>query len=167
MRHMMRKPVEMKVRDYFVQYFELNNYLKRFPPFNGLSQMLPQDKVLEHAEFAIPNSWQKQMVLHRFNATSCMLDQFMDFCECLEVRKSLYNTTHKKSQKAKTQKSSNGDSTQKTTNQNNSRKKQIYYCCYHSNNKTHPTVKCKVLSRNICLVITNTIKHTAVDNLKR
>ena len=73
----------MKVQDYFAQYLELNSYLKCFPPCYGATQMLPMDEILEHAEFAIPNSWQKQMVLHGFNATSCTLDQFMDFCERL------------------------------------------------------------------------------------
>ena len=47
MGRLLQKPVEMKVRDYFAQYLELNSYLKRFPPFNSATQMLPTNKVLE------------------------------------------------------------------------------------------------------------------------
>ena len=66
----------MKICQYFARFLELNSYLKRFPPFIGEKNMLPDDEVLEHAEFLIPNLWQQQMVLHNFNAASCMLDLF-------------------------------------------------------------------------------------------
>ena len=143
MRRVIRKPVDMKIHQYFARFLELNSYLKRFPPFIGDKNMLPNDEILEHAEFSIPNSWQQQMVLHNFNAASCTLDQFTDFCERLEVSESLYNSTHKKSQKAKTQKSNSGDSTEKTSKKHSGKRK--YYCLYHGDNTTHTTDDCKVL----------------------
>ena len=57
MRRILRKPQGMKIRDYFARYVQLNEYLQEFPPFKS-GQQLPNDEVLEHAEFAIPNSWQ-------------------------------------------------------------------------------------------------------------
>ena len=56
MRRIVRKPKEMKIRQYVARFSELNSYLESFPPY-GENQCLPQDEVLEHLEFAIPNSW--------------------------------------------------------------------------------------------------------------
>lgn len=58
----------MKIQDYFGCYLELNNYLEMYPQFNGANQKMLMDKILEHAEFAIPNLWQQQFVLQGFNA---------------------------------------------------------------------------------------------------
>ena len=59
MRRIMRNPRDMKTRDYCARYAEINKYLEEFPPFEGKQQVLPEDEILEHLEFVIPNSWQK------------------------------------------------------------------------------------------------------------
>ena len=149
MRRILRKPQGMKIRDYFARYIELNEYLPHFPPFDK-DQELPDDEILEHAEFAIPNSWQKQMVMHGFNTISRTMDDFIEFCERLELSENLYDTTHLKSQKTSTQtgsgttpKGGNGKSTGKQSGKN--RKSTKYYCLYHGENSTHNTDQCKVL----------------------
>ena len=150
MRRILRKPQGMKIRDYFAQYVQLNEYLQEFPPFLP-NQHLPDDEVLEHAEFAIPNSWQKQMVMHGFNTIARTMDDFIEFCERLELSESIYDKTHLKSQKATTQtgsggttpKGGNDKSTGKQSGKN--RKATNYYCLYHGDNSTHNTDQCKVL----------------------
>ena len=94
MRRMLRKPQGMKIRDYFGRYIELNNYLKMFPPPPPTKKM-PMDEILEHAEFAIPSSWQRQFVLQGFNAVTCPMEEFIEFCERLELSESIYDNTHK------------------------------------------------------------------------
>ena len=149
MRRVLRKPQGMKIRDYFGRYIELNEYLKEFPPFQ-VDQQLPNDEVLEHAEFAIPNSWQKQMVLHGFNTISRTMDKFIQFCKRLEISESIYNATHKKGLKTNTQTGTDGASPKgrsgKTNSQQSGKKRKAeYYCLYHGENSTHNTDQCKVL----------------------
>ena len=149
MRRVLRKPQGMKIRDYFGRYIELNEYLKEFPPFQA-DQQLPNDEVLEHAEFAIPNSWQKQMVLHGFNTISRTMDEFIQFCERLEISESIYDATHKKGLKTNTQTGTDGASPKgrsgKTNSQQSGKKRKAeYYCLYHGENSTHNTDQCKVL----------------------
>ena len=65
MRRIMRKPKDMRTRDYCARYAELNKYLEDFPPFRGKAQVLPEDEILEHLEFSIPNSWQRSKWFYR------------------------------------------------------------------------------------------------------
>ena len=137
MRRVLQKPQGMKIREYFGRYLELNEYLKEFPPFNGASQKLPSDKVMEHAEFAIPNSWQRQMVLHGFNTISRTINKFIEFCKRLELSESIFDSTHKKSQKTSTQTSTNGtipngrDGKSNGKNSGQKQKATNYFCLYH------------------------------------
>ena len=48
MRRIMRKPRDMKTRDYCARYAEINKYLEEFPLFKGKQQVLPEDEILEH-----------------------------------------------------------------------------------------------------------------------
>ena len=88
MRRVLRKPKDMTMKAYYARFQELNRYLERFPPF-AARQKLPNDEVLEHMEFAIPNSWQKQMILQGFNAVEKTNDEFIEFCERIETAESI------------------------------------------------------------------------------
>ena len=107
--------------------------------------------MLEHAEFAIPNSWQQQMVLHRFNTILQTINEFIEFCERLEVSESIFDSAHRKSQKTNTQTSTNGTIPQGRDGKPNGRtsgykrKATNYFCLYHKENATHNTDQCKVL----------------------
>ena len=94
MRHILCKPKEVSTRVYCARFAELNKYLESFPPYKGSTQCLPPDEVLEHLEFAIPNSWQNQMVLQGFNTLEHTPEEFVDFCERLEVSKEIYDSIH-------------------------------------------------------------------------
>ena len=61
MRRQMRKPREMKARDFVARLQEINNYLAQFPPF-GVDQTLPEDEVLDILESAAPIAWQREFV---------------------------------------------------------------------------------------------------------
>ena len=59
----------MKMKEYFHRYNELNDYLSYFNE-NGVANMLPEDEVKDHLEFAIPSKWRQQMTLQGFDPTT-------------------------------------------------------------------------------------------------
>ena len=81
-RHMHRvvqKPPSMNIWEYYVQCQELNHYLDCFHPFGNWGLMLSTDKVMEHLEFVILHSWQKQMILQGFNTVEQNMDEFLEY----------------------------------------------------------------------------------------
>ena len=128
---------------YCARFAELNKYLESFPPYAGATQCLPQDEVLEHLEFAIPNSWQKQMVMQGFVTMEHSIQDFLEFCECMEFGEEVYDSSHT-SQRATTRTGDKeADSKQRAGNSSSKRKSK--YCLYHGHNSTHTTDECKVL----------------------
>jgi len=152
MRRILRKPKDMKVREYFARYHEMNDYLPQFAPF-GVNQKLSEDELKEHAEFSIPVAWHKQMILHGFNPVDHTLIDFIEFCERLEFAEDISESTHKQAgQRA------NGGQTDRTYrkgSQENANKRQRryydtprdgkYYCDYHKKQNSHTTDQCKVI----------------------
>ena len=65
----------------------------QFPPF-GPNQVLPDDKVKEHAEFAIPQTWEKQMILQGFSVVEKTMEEFIEFCKRLEMSEDILDSTH-------------------------------------------------------------------------
>ena len=65
--------------------------------------MLPADEVMEHMEFAIPHSWQKQMILQGFNTIEHNMDEFLEFCKRLKTAENIFDFMHKKTQKGKSE----------------------------------------------------------------
>ena len=144
MRRIVRKPKEMRIRMYCARYAELNKYLESFPPYNGESQCLPPDEVLEHLEFAIPNSWQKQMVMQGFNTLEHTIEEFIEFCERMEFGEEAYDSTHT-SQKANTKSGAKETGSKQSAGTSPKKRKFDKYCLYHGHNSTHVTDECKVL----------------------
>ena len=97
MRRFMRKPRSMTIRDFMTRITEVNTYLTKFPPFQA-EQMLPQDEIMDIAEFAIPARWQKLMILHGFDPINSTPSEFIEFCERLEYAECtmLSSALHKK-----------------------------------------------------------------------
>ena len=83
MRRFMRKPRMMSIRDFITRLVEINTYLAKFPPF-AENQQLPNDEIMDIAEFAVPVRWQKIMVVHGFNPIDSTTVEFIEFCERLE-----------------------------------------------------------------------------------
>ena len=147
MRRIMRKPKDMKTRDYCARYSEINKYLESFPPFKGKNQVIPNDEILEHLEFAIPNSWQKQMVLQGFNTLERTMEDFIEFCERLEFSESIYDSSHSHTgQKARAKSGDEKSDSKVSAEKGHSKKRKTqFYCLYHGENTTHDTNDCKVL----------------------
>ena len=146
MRRILRKPKNMKIRDYCARYSEINKYLEAFPPFKGRDQMISDEEVLEHLEFAVPNSWQKQMVLQGFNTLERSVDDFIEFCERLEFSEQVYDSSHNSGQKARVKIDENNSGLKPSADKNHSKKrKKAFYCLYHGENQTHDTNDCKLL----------------------
>ena len=88
LRRFVRKPVQLKAREFLACLLEMNEDLQNFPPY-ALSQTLEEDEMLEIAEFALPVKWQKKMVEHDFDCSSKTIDQVIDFAERQETIESL------------------------------------------------------------------------------
>jgi hypothetical protein len=58
----MRKPMDMKIRDYVDCLLEINRYLKYFPT-NTVERttVLPNDEIMDILTYGIPNTWQKKI----------------------------------------------------------------------------------------------------------
>jgi hypothetical protein len=82
MRRKMRKPHDMRIRQ-FVNHLHRINYeeLPQLPPF-GPNQPLSQDELLDIVLFGIPKSWIKEMDRQDFDPfKQTTLTQVVDFCE--------------------------------------------------------------------------------------
>jgi len=88
MRRQMRKPREMRVRDFVARVQEMNNYLKYFPPFEDV-QILPEDEILDILESAVPNTWQKEFVRSGFDPIEHDVREFIERSERVELTESL------------------------------------------------------------------------------
>ena len=148
MRRYLRKPAGMTTREFNARLQELNAYLDEFPPFGGNAQRLADDDLSEVLEFAIPNSWQRTMVLQGFNASERSTTDIVEFCERLEFTETLsgdinpgkiFQADSKSSKK-------HGKSQGKTSDEAtiNKKRKTHKYCPLHDTNG-HDISECKVL----------------------
>jgi len=76
MHHKLYKPFKVPVWDFMTQLMEINQILNNFSPF-AADQALPKDEILDIAEFAMPATWQKTMVLQGFDPTSHMMNKLL------------------------------------------------------------------------------------------
>lgn len=88
MRRQMRKPRDMRVRDFVARVQELNNYLTQFPPF-ATNQSLPEDEILDILESAVPNAWQREFVRSGFDPIEHDIREFVERCERVELTETL------------------------------------------------------------------------------
>lgn len=139
MRRFLRKRAGNTTREYVARLTELNDYIERFPPLEeggDPPRKLENDEILDLLEFGIPNSWQRQMMLHDFDPLSHTMKEFVSFCERLEM-------VEKHEGKNRNQTDDEGSSTEKKSN-NNKRRRGGGTCRLHGEN-THDTHDCKTL----------------------
>ena len=135
MRRDMRKPKDMKVRNYYQNLIRMNNEeLPNLPPYNN-NQRLSQDELADIILFGTPKSWQNEMDRQGFDPMERQLYQVVDFMENIE---SVEDVTEKP-------KSNNKDQKKKSSS-SNSKKKPTHFCSEHGPNFTHDTKDCKVLA---------------------
>ena len=84
MRRFMRKPSNMKIREFVARVNELNDYLKQFPP-KSENQELQPDELKDIFEFAIPNKWHNQAIVQGKDIMSMTNDKFIKFCKRMEL----------------------------------------------------------------------------------
>jgi hypothetical protein len=155
MRRYMRKPRNMTTREFAARVNELNEYLKQFPPYDD-DQELAEEEILDILEFAVPNTWQKNMVLQGFDPLMHTSSDFVAFCERHEFTEgNLDNSNDKKEAKPKTSlKSSYNDeksrakSSAEAKSKTNKRKTTEKWCDLHQTHG-HDTHECKVVQSQI------------------
>ena len=138
MRRYLRKPQDMPVREFMNRLTEINEYLPQFPPFEE-NHKLSVEEIMEIAEYATPNQWQKAMVLHGFDPSEHTPAEFVEFCERLEFAE--VDTYAKLDNKNNFKKN---DGMLKTSNQKRKIDYSEKYCEYHGV-KGHSTGECKVV----------------------
>ena len=144
MRRVCRKPRDTSMKDYIARYNELNGYLAMFND-NGDANKIADDEVMEHMEFAIPHSWQKQMILQGFNVIDSTIDEFIEFCERLEMTDDTPDKNNDAKKQSKKRKDSDGTSTKKSKPQG----KNKFLCELCGWNPTHNTSDCRTIKKKI------------------
>ena len=144
MRRHLRKPRDMKTREFAARISELNQYLKEFPPFED-NQELDEDEIIDIVEHAIPHSWQDNIVLQGYDPDESTLADLVDFCERHEFIEASRNNN------AKSKGNTSGDSDKKPAARNTNSKpwnKNGKYCALHQT-YGHSTDECKVVKAQI------------------
>ena len=91
----------------------MNNFLRKFPLPNGkVAMVLSKDEILDLLKFGVPNSWQKQFLMHQFDLQAHKVVEFIKFCERIEATEDA--TDGRKNDKAQdTSKNKKADKKQK------------------------------------------------------
>ena len=135
-RHL-RKPIDMKLRDYVERVQTLNNYLKEFPPF-ALNQAIPDDALVEICYHGLPRSWKDFLLLQGFDEQEGSLAQLTDMSERIETMESMSMDTKKAAGSTKRER------TQDKAERPNKRSKTSHFCEYHGPNYSHDTQDCTI-----------------------
>ncbi len=144
LRRKCRKPVDMKVKEFFIHLFRINSEeLPFMPPAFSANQALSEDELIDILLYAFPSSWQTEMQRQGFDpyAMGSTPTQVVNFCERFEAAEELENKGNKVS--SKNGKKTSGNKSQKTSSNNNG----SYYCMHHGQNNTHNTDQCMVLKK--------------------
>jgi hypothetical protein len=140
MRREMRKPADMKIRQYLVHLNRMNNEeVPNLPPF-GANQSLSDDELVDILLYAVPKSWIKDMDKQGFDPVTKSPEQVTDFLEQLETaedfdpdkQKQVNNNNNNNKNKGKMQKQGS----------NNNAKNGDKYCMLHGKGN-HSTDECR------------------------
>ena len=143
MRRFLRKPREMKIREFMNRVVEINEYLPMFPPYEEDSK-LSNEEIMDIAEYATPAQWQKTMVMHGFDPITHTPTEFVEFCERLEYAEPEYTKQEKEVKTRTDSKNSNGRTSGAKTFEKGKRTRDELYCEYHGV-YGHDTGNCKVM----------------------
>ena len=133
MRRDMRKPVDMKIRNYYQNLIRLNDEeLPNLPPFS-VDNKLSEDELLDILLFGTPRSWQNEMERQNFDPIVAGIHGAVDFMEGIEASEPPPEVAKPKAKGSANKKKKNDD------------KKPPYYCEQHGANYTHDTKDCRFL----------------------
>jgi hypothetical protein len=136
-RRYMRKPREVAMRELAARVAEMNEYLSQFPPFD-IDQRLTNEEIVDILEFAVPNSWQKRMVLQGFDPLIHTVSEFVSFCERHEFTEGALDNSKEKGAKWRA----------KYVEAKTKRKTTKKFCDLHQQ-FGHTTSECKVVQGHI------------------
>ena len=129
----MRKPVDMKVRNYYQNLICVNNEeLPNLPPFK-LDNKLSEDELLDIILFGTPPSWQNEMERQNFDPIEAGIHGTVDFMEGVEASEPSSEVSKPKAKTSPNKKKKADD------------KKPPHYCEQHGANYTHDTKDCRFL----------------------
>jgi hypothetical protein len=148
LRRLCRKPQDMPIKQYYARYKEINDYLALFNE-QGVANKLDDDEIKEHLNFSIPNRWQKEMIMHGFEPIEGSIDEFLEFCERLEVTEGIYNDVHKKPAGMPDLGSSPSSRKRVSQSSNVTNNAREFFCMYHGENSSHDTDQCKVIKPQV------------------
>ena len=133
MRRDMRKPVDMKIRNYYQNLIRMNDEeLPNLPPFE-LGNKLSEDELLDIILFGTPRSWQNEMERQNFDPIEAGIHGTVDFMEGIEASEPSSEVSKPKAKTSPNKKKKADD------------KKPPHYCEQHGANYTHDTKDCRFL----------------------
>ena len=148
MRRQLRKPHDLSIREWVARVVELNDQIPNYPhpEGEGPSEKLDDDELMDILEFGVPNSWQKQMILHDFDPVQKSTTEFIQFCERIEKTedKPMGSKSSEKSTKKRglNYVSRSGGQTKRGSSPESKGSK---YCMLHGTNNNHSTEECRTL----------------------
>ena len=147
MRRFLRKPQDIKIKNYVERVVELNELLTEFPDPSATlaAAKLPDDELLDLLEFGVPRDWQDQMLLHGFDPVDSTPEQFVHFCERIEATE----VNPKKETKSANGKDPNGQRSNWKRARSNEDKPNSYNCMMHGWNATHNTEQCNTMKQTV------------------
>ena len=89
---MMQKPRTMKVREFGTRVVEMNDQFSFYPPFL-MENRLPDDELANIVEAAMPQQWQRSMLIQGFDVADHTFDELIEFAERMEMVEDLYEAT--------------------------------------------------------------------------
>ena len=137
----MRKPADMKVRQYHQCLYRINTEeIPNLPPY-AADQALSDEEMIEIILFGTPKSWQVEMDRQAFDPMTKTVREVVEFMENIEAAEAtsfkMVEGKKKSSDKSKSDKSSK--------DKHPTKKKAPYYCKVHGPNYSHDTKDCRGL----------------------
>ena len=134
MRRECRKPLGMKIREYFNRLVRINNQeLIYLPPFNA-NQKLSNEELIDVICYAVPKSWIKEMDRQGIDPDSKTLIEVVNLFERIEASEDNVEDKFTKVQKGK------GGKTNKSSGKKSGEGQ--FYCLLHGANSSHNTDDC-------------------------
>jgi hypothetical protein len=140
-----RKPADMKVREYWNLLTRINNTeIPMLPPFGGYSQSIESDELVEIICQGVPKSWLREM--DRQGKDSDLMNEhetlkFFEQIECAEE----HDANAKKIDKSK--KSKDNGRKRSRGHGNGNGEKGAKYCLFHGVNASHNSDDCTTLAK--------------------
>lgn len=149
MRRNMRKPREMKIRDYVDRLLEINGYLKYFPSKDKepVATALPQDEIMDILRDGIPQTWQKKLVELDFDTLASGPNEFIEMCERISYGETTMDGSMTKPKPSASEKGAKWQPNSSRKNSSNSKPidpNGPKYCPLHKTNG-HDAKECKVI----------------------